>query len=595
MVMRGLVAGAGLVLAVRVLSAQTPPPAPQTLPPAPQTQPPAPQAGAPVFRGRTTVVPVDVRVTDRNGRPVTDLTADDFAIFENGVRQTVEYFSAQPLTPASAAADAAVRPTDAPLPSLAPASRRVFLILLGRGRLQEPSKGVDATLRFVRERLMAQDQVAVMAWNRATAFTADRAPIVQVLERFRDRHEEIEHELRLYFTDLFGLYAGAAVPPHIQTLIDAVFGPRASSAARTAAPVEGLERAARDARAAITGTLDRNAMDTFRLFGGRDVAMASGLFDPTLQMSFSDYIALSRQTMQDTGNLYAGLDYLRFIPGEKHLVFVTEQGLSLPRADYERDLAAFASDARVVLDTIQTGGVASVLATGPGGAYVTVQNGLELRALREMSDLTGGISSVSKYAEQAFDRLLGATSFGYLLGYTPIRSAADGKVREIKVTVARRNVHAAYRHAYIARADAATYDPRESMAAARLMAAVNAPRDIADLRFTTKLLDRRDAGRPFVNVEVTLDAARLRLAKAGDRWVAALNFAILCGDYDQRDIGQLWESKDVFVPDSRLAEIRASGLTVTLSVPVRQPPIYVRIIVYDYGSDQLGSVTRTMR
>jgi hypothetical protein len=202
---------------------------------------------------------------------------------------------------------------------------------------------------------------------------------------------------------------------------------------------------------------------------------------------------------------------------------------------------------------------------------------------------------VSKYAEQAFDRILSSSEFSYLLGYTPLDPNADGKTRDIKVLVNRKGVSVAYRRAYVARPDTAAFDPRESMAATRLMAAVNYPQEISDLRMTAKLLDLKEIAGHFVNVEVTLDASRLRMAKAGDRWVAALNFAVLCGDYYRQDIGQLWESKDVFVPDGRMEDIQRSGLVVTLKVPVKQPPVYVRVVAYDYGSDRVGLLMKVMK
>src|SRR4029078_408787 len=98
--------------------------------------------------------------------------------------------------------------------------------------------------------------------------------------------------------------------------------------------------------------------------------------------------------------------------GEKHLIYVTEQGFALPRADYEREMAQLASEARGALDTVQTGGVAASFSEG---GYMTVSNGFALRALREISDISGGQSAVSKYAEAAFDRLLTSTDVGYLL------------------------------------------------------------------------------------------------------------------------------------------------------------------------------------
>ncbi len=85
-------------------------------------------------------------------------------------------------------------------------SARIFLIVLGRGRLQYPSKGVDAMIHFVRNRLLPQDQVAVLAFNRATDFTTDRARILDVLERFKRRHEDIEAMFKHQTSGLAGVY-----------------------------------------------------------------------------------------------------------------------------------------------------------------------------------------------------------------------------------------------------------------------------------------------------------------------------------------------------------------------------------------------------
>jgi VWFA-related protein len=162
-----------------------------------------------VFRSGTTVIPLDVRVLDRNGKAVTDLTAADFTVFENGKPQTVEYFSANRLTPAEPDANVSIRLNTTVSNALVPQNRRLFLILLGRGRLQEPSKGVDATLRFVRQRLLPQDQVAVMAWNRATDFTTDHLKAAEVIERFKRDHEAIEALMLQYFSGLGGYYGNS--------------------------------------------------------------------------------------------------------------------------------------------------------------------------------------------------------------------------------------------------------------------------------------------------------------------------------------------------------------------------------------------------
>lgn len=67
------------------------------------------------------VVPVSVTVTDKAGRPVTDLTAADFKLFEDGKRQRIQSFeieSGQP--PVSSEAVDPAGTADAETPALQP-------------------------------------------------------------------------------------------------------------------------------------------------------------------------------------------------------------------------------------------------------------------------------------------------------------------------------------------------------------------------------------------------------------------------------------------------------------------------------------------
>jgi len=71
--------------------AQQPAPPPAQTPPAQPEAPQTPQE-QPVFRAGINFVRVDVIVSDRKGEPVTDLTASDFDVREDGVAQKVETF-----------------------------------------------------------------------------------------------------------------------------------------------------------------------------------------------------------------------------------------------------------------------------------------------------------------------------------------------------------------------------------------------------------------------------------------------------------------------------------------------------------------------
>src|SRR5690348_15414275 len=86
----------------------------------------SPQA-PPVFRSATSLVPIDVRVVDRAGDPVTNLKASDFTVLENGVRQEIRHFSTQSLAAQTAGVAPAVHPATDPAP-LGSQTRRIFLI-----------------------------------------------------------------------------------------------------------------------------------------------------------------------------------------------------------------------------------------------------------------------------------------------------------------------------------------------------------------------------------------------------------------------------------------------------------------------------------
>ena len=571
----------------------------------------------PTFRALTSLVPLDVRVLDRNGRPILGLTAADFTILENNTPQKIGHFSAIALA-TTAAVDGATTvrrtlpPENAPL---APQTRRLFLIALGRGFLQHPSRGLDGAMNFVRERLLPQDQVAVMAYNRATDFTTNRDQLVQVLDRFKLRHEAIEAKLRQHFGSWSAIYRGTGIPAEIQADIDAIFNDPATPGVRTLPEgrVTDAARIASDDRR-TTDMLQRAEILRERVAGAAALGQPVSPFDKLAieeadlaGVTLEEYIASNRQTMQDLGRLYAGIDYLRYIDGEKHLVFVTERGLTLPRLEDDLSVAAAANNARVAIDIIQTGGMAPTMKPSSRNAadsllIVDVTKGEPLQqrfvisSLKQIAELTGGQASVYEYADKGLERIATATSSGYLLGYYPSNPALDGKYRRITVKVNRPGATVLYRHGYFAEPARAPLDRRRSLTYNRIASAVNYPRDIGDLELSLKTSEVKGSGRvPDFVVDVTIGIANVGLTLEDGRHKGGLDIAVFCQNANGDGVGDLWQKMDLNLSEATYQRMLREGLPYSGRVTVTGIVKHVKIVVYDYATDRVGTIMRHVR
>jgi VWFA-related protein len=531
------------------------------------------------IRSGVTLVPVDVRVLDKDGRPITDLTEDDFTLVENGVVQTIRQFERQAMSAEAAPAGIAPALASVADPEAGPQKHRTFLIVLGRGRLQHPARGVDAMIRFVREQLLPQDHVAVMAWNRATDFTTDHAAVAEVLERFRREHEAVESKLHFVRSGLAGLYGGKAVPPGTQSRIDAVFAGRVDF--RTVPPgrVTDAGRIAEDARSVTSQLLGDVTSSAVRPEGG--------------DMSLDEHIDASNQTSSDLENLYTGIEYLRYIGGEKRLVFVTQRGLFLPRLEDDLSLAAMANDARVVLDTVQTGGIGSgPPRTGRGAVPPgpTFTETFALQSLRTMSELSGGVSSVYGYADKAMDRIDRASRFQYLLAYAPADANLDGRYRRITVRVNRPGATVQYRRGYYARAQLVPYDRREFLTYSRVMAAALYPQPILDIRLRLRVrTERLDEGVETL-ADVRIDLGRVKFEARGDgKLHAQLDVSLYTANANGRGIGEMYRKLNLaYTPDEHARALK-DGMNYTLRLRTGVKPRMVKVVVYDYAGDVIGT------
>ena len=396
----------------------------------------------PPIRSKVVLVPLDIRVLDREGNPVRDLTAADFDVYEDGVRQEIAHFLPLPLAgethPGVEVGD------EHPLAGAA-ATYRTFILVLGSGQINVPGKGLDGLVDFVKNRLSPTDRVGVTAYLRTSEPTTDHTAVLHFLERYRQDYRALYDRIRWDGRPRNGVLG--SVSAETRGRIDAVF--RASG------------------------------LPVFHGLPGVQASRAG-------HYATHNYV---RWTIQHAGR----------IPGEKHVIVVAEDRLGVgglrpasesPNAGLYVKLA---NEARVALSYINTGGVPAM---GLGRFMGPIEHGDFFAPTdhRAVTEQTGGIASFYRYASTPLDRIERGSRFQYLLGYYPSATHAPDVHRTVRVAVNRRDVTTQYRHGY--RLAPSIDDEAEFRAAAAEYRLSTELTRLADNSPDTPLISSASGGRP---------------------------------------------------------------------------------------------------
>jgi hypothetical protein len=276
--------------------------------------------------------------------------------------------------------------------------------------------------------------------------------------------------------------------------------------------------------------------------------------------------------LSDLQALYGGIEYLRGLAGPRHLIFISEAGVSPPRYEDDRALARRAADARVSLDFIH----------GRSPNMFTVQTS------NYVTKLTGGqfFASQFKNDSEQIDRIELATRFQYMLGYSPPRPPIDGKYRRLEVRVNRPGVTVLTRDGYLARPAVTPLERKSGLIFSRVASAAEYQFPVTDLSVTAAAGPPRPRVFP---VTITIDLSRVAFDRQGSRNVASIEVAVFVVTKGEDDAGHSWQTLELNYSDERLAQVRAAGLRHDVTVTTTRAPGAAKVVVYDYNSDLLGT------
>ncbi len=522
-------------------------------------------AQVPTLRTGVTLVPVDVRVVDRQGKPVTGLTRDNFVVHEDGVPQAVTFFEERTLSVSPVLNAPRVLLPGATEPTgISVQKRRIFLIALERVWLPNVTfSGVEALTRFLRERLTTNDYAAVSAFGRITDLTNDHNALAEVVERLLALQKGIDDRSaqRTEGRALFMLASTPNIPgaEGISQALDAVFEP-------ASAGVHGAPRHNGEFGNVVSRIVDEMFASITRAnsAGGRGFAGGS-LVGPQLNQQL-------QMVERRTANLVGALQYLRFLEGEKHLVFPFV-GPSFLSFDSDKNIGRIASEVRVSIDFIKANGVENY-------------NRDAEMSFKNVASISGGQVFLDRDPIEAYASIDDTTRASYLLAYSPANTSRDGRYHEIKVEVKGvKGAHVISRQRYLASDKVESYDAEQYAARDRVLTAANWPGGLSDLGVK---LSAEIRGRG-VAAEVRVDFGQVTSTPRDGRHISKLEVAVFVTDRSERPVGTHWDTLNLALKDETKARMLADGFVHSVTVPVSDTARLVKVVVYDYATGRAGS------
>jgi VWFA-related protein len=426
----------------------------------PASQADPPQKVRQSYTSTTTAILVDVVVRDRRGRPVTDLSASDFDIAEDGVPQKVDTFTrvshgggiGVDVAWRSPAGTVAVTPTTPPL-AAAPADTAddaTTALVFDHLSSESLKLAQKATLAYVPMNGESSVRVGVFASDPGIRvvqrYTTDRALVRQAVTRVMPSGSSVEEEK----------------------------GDRTDELTARRRDLEGQEAAAGPV-AGNGGGLARSAVE----IGEREKELRQIQTELNMIRSF-DNLERENKGFDTSLALLAVVQSLSNFPGRKTIIFFSE-GLPVSpvlsaRLDRAIDAAnranvtAYAVDAKglraksTLMNAQKELGLfaeerMTQIAAGTDRseqpltmAFERVEDTLKLDSragLARLAQDTGGfLVDQSNDLTSAFRRIDEDNQFHYLLTYSPRNSVFDGKFRKIQVTVGRTGTQVFARKGY---------------------------------------------------------------------------------------------------------------------------------------------------
>jgi len=292
---------------------------------------------------------------------------------------------------------------------------------------------------------------------------------------------------------------------------------------------------------------------------------------------------------------------LSMVPGRKNIVWISD-GVPIALGPMRSDTGEFVDFTpllRQLSEALDRSGVAiyparQVLlgqqdyigATSGAGATGGSGTGIQsLETLDEFAGLTGGRPNAGKDIGGAVKQAMSDLRYSYQIGYYAPPQSRDSKFHKLRITCKRKGVRIQAKTGYYA-----WLDPPGTETEAAIRAAVSTPFDVTEIGLRGTLSpDPKNSGAS--HIEVRVNAQDVALAHQGDQYTGELWLALAGYLSDGRIENSAPVPLDLHYNAQARDQALLEGIAYANKVVLRAEMNKVRLIVFDRGSNAVGSLT----
>lgn len=548
-----------------------------------------------VVKISTSLIQLDVVVTDKNGNLITDLKPEDFEITENGERQAISgltYFSGQRTATGTLNAN-----MTGGMPTVGEV-RRTVAIVVDDAQMSLPSLNFikKELAKFVSEQLQPNDLVAIIKTSRGVGvlqqFTTDKKKLLATIE-----------DLRYQPLTSSGLspLGSMGISFSDQVAANSAGGDLSREAKGISEQKSNLESLAEiNKNIAITtgslGVLNTTIAAMSGLPGRKSILYASDGIS-SLFASDVDFAAnKDRSDQRSTANLlFADTDKLR-----EKLRGITETANRATIAIYTLD-ARGTLPINVSAETHIEGGLSDRGSVNNSSLNVASNSvRASQQGLKFLSEETSGKTFINTNdLAKSFRETLDSQNGYYILAYQPNAETFDAEKRrfnKLVVKVKRPNVNVSYRSGFFNIADDGDAAKKADSPDTAFARKIFSPYKATDVNLQVTSVYTPDEKTSTVRAFVSIDAKDLQFVQAGDAKTARFDIIAVAFNESGIPIASVGKVFEVKASPKRYEELLREGINynLTFTTKERGGAQQIKVSIRDQNTQKVGTAQQTI-